>query len=446
MDIQPNIEFESPETIEQYNFQLLKHHIDYCAEHSPFYRRLFQANNISPEDISSIEDLILVPLTRKSDLEEYNRDFLAVAEREIVDTCRTSGTTGRPIDILLTMEDCMRLGYNEKISLTAAGVTPDDSVMIACALGRSFMAGMAYYEGVRSIGARAIRIGSGSITFLADAVVDNRPDVIICVPSQALQIAEYLSKEGQTAADYGVRLIVCIGEPIRNADLTLSRLGEKLVEHWKCDLAGTYASTEMATSFTECAYGIGGHFHPELITIEILDENGRQVGPGCQGEIVVTPLQVKGMPLLRYCTGDIAEYHPEKCKCGRRSYRLGPVICRKDQMMKIRGTTVYPAAIATVLQGIPAVKNYYLEVSGVYELSENIKVVVGADDFSDDFSKYVSEKLRSYIRIKPEVEVKKTAEVHAKNYPENKRKAVTFFDYRSKDSSVQNKKVHSFGK
>ena len=431
MEIQTDIDFKSPAEIEEFNFLLLKKHIEYCAESSPYYRRIFESNSLSLSMFNRKEDLALLPLTRKADLEKWNRDFLAVPERAIVDTCRTSGTTGKPIDILLTKDDCTRLAYNEKISLAASGITPDDSVMIACALGRAFMAGMAYYEGVREIGARAIRIGSGSITYLADAVIDNRPDVIICVPTQALQIAEYLNKDGIDVSEFGVRLIVCIGEPIRNTDMSYSRLGQKLQEFWQCDLAGTYASTEMATSFTDCGFGQGGHFHPELITVEVLGEDGKHVEPGCHGEVVVTPLQVKGMPLLRYCTGDIAEYHVEQCRCGRFSYRLGPVIGRKAHMMKIRGTTVYPAAIASVLHDIPEVKNFYMEVAGVYELSENVKVVVGSDDQTSDFAKRISEKLRSYIRVKPEVEIASVDDVSKKINPGSSRKAVTFFDKRS---------------
>jgi phenylacetate-CoA ligase len=309
--------------------------------------------------------------------------------------------------------------------------------MIACAIGRCFMAGLAYFEGVRQLGARAIRTGPGNPSVLAQAILLHHPSMIVCVPSQAILMAEAIQNEEQDPSCLGVKTLICIGEPVRTTDLELSQLGSRLRQLWGCDIVGTYASTEMATSFTDCVACKGGHYHPELITVEILDDNGNPVSPGEFGEVVVTPLQVTGMPLLRYCTGDIATYHTDPCSCGRQTYRLSPIVGRKQQMMKIRGTTVYPNAIFSVLQGIAEVKNYYLEVSGEYELSESVRVIVGVESGSSLSDQLIAEKLRGYIRVKPEVEVKSVAEVASKTFREGKRKAVTFFDNRIQDNSAR---------
>ena len=79
----------------------------------------------------------------------------------------------------------------------------------------------------------------------------------------------------------------------------------------------------MATAFTECEAGKGGHFHPELIITELLDDNGNAVLPGEPGELTITTLGVEAMPLVRFRTGDICQRHEEKCTCGRNTYRLG---------------------------------------------------------------------------------------------------------------------------
>ena len=424
------IESQSVEIIEQFNNQLLRDHVEYCYERSPYYHRLFEKSGLKPEHVRAKEDLHLLPLTLKEDLEKYVDDFLCVPERDVVDICQTSGTTGKPLILLQTASDLERVGYNEVISFRTAGMTEDDRVMIACALGRCFMAGLAYFEGVRRIGATAVRTGSGNPAILIQSVLLYRPSVIVCVPSQALLMAEAIQQSGQDPAQLGVRLLICIGEQVRTADLEYSNLGEKLRKIWNCDIVGTYASTEIATSFTECCYGRGGHFHPELIAVEIVDENGRLVPPGQPGEVIATPLQVTGMPLLRYCTGDIAAYYTEPCPCGRNTYRLGPIIGRKQQKMKIRGTTVYPGAIFSVLQDIPEVKNYYLEVYGDYELSETVRVVVGLEDVHCLSADSIAEAIRGYIRLKPEVVVKTAANVTARTTQEGKRKQTTFFDYR----------------
>ncbi len=430
MRINNAIEFESVEKIEEFNNDVLTEHVKYCYEHSAFYRRRFDEARIEPGQIRTKEDLRLLPLTTKEDLEEFGDEFLCVEEREIVDMCQTSGTMGKPVILSQTESDLRRVGYNEKISFAAAGITEDDRVMIVCALSRCFMAGLAYFEGARQLGAASVRTGSGNPAVVSHSVLLYRPSVIICVPSQALLMAEAISKGGHDPAKLGVRMMMCIGEPIRTMDLKFSELGRRLREVWNCDVVGTYASTEMATSFTDCSCGRGGHFHPELIAVEIVDEDGNAVEPGKTGEVVATPLQVTGMPLLRYCTGDIAAYFTEPCACGRKTYRLGPVVGRKKQMLKIRGTTVYPNAIFSVLQGIDEVKNYYLEVFGDYELSESIRVVVGTDDVGALPGEVVAEKIRGYIRVKPEVVVEDASKVAGKIIQEGKRKPVTFFDYR----------------
>ena len=434
MQTSSSIEFDLYDKIVKFNEQLLREHIGYCYEQSPFYRCRFDELGLLPDQIQSVEDLHLLPCTTKEDLERFTQEFLSVSEREIVDTCQTSGTTGKPVSLLQTASDLERVGYNEKISFSAAGMTAEDSVMIACALGRCFMAGLAYFEGVRQLGARAIRTGSGNASLLAQSVLLHHPSIIVCVPSQAVLVAEAIQDEGHDPSCLGVKKLICIGEPVRTADLEVSQLGDRLRQLWDCDIVGTYASTEIATSFTDCIACNGGHYHPELITVEILDDSGNSVSPGQFGEVVVTPLQVTGMPLLRYCTGDIATYYTDPCQCGRKTYRLSPIVGRKQQKMKIRGTTVYPNAIFFVLQGIPEIKNYYLEVSGEYQLSESVRVVVGVETESSLTSRLIAEKLRGYIRVKKEVEVKSVAEVASKTLREGKRKAVTFFDNRIQDN------------
>jgi len=119
----------------------------------------------------------------------------------------------------------------------------------------------------------------------------------------------------------------------------------------------------MGTAFTECEAGQGGHHHPEMIIVEFLDENNQPVADDEAGEVTITTLGVEGMPLLRFKTGDICFHHNAPCGCGRNTMRLGPVIGRKQQMIKFKGTTLYPPAIYDVLNGIESVENYIIEVS-----------------------------------------------------------------------------------
>ena len=431
--------FESAERIVACTNRLLARHVRYCYERSRFYRERFERIGLKPEDIRCVDDMRQLPFTTKADLAEHTEELLCVPKRQVVDICQTSGTTGDPLALLQTERDLQRLAYNEQLCFTAAGLTAEDCVIVACALGRCFMAGLAYFEGLRKIGVTAVRVGAGNPAVLAEAVLVHRPSAIVGVPSALLETARLLEKRGVEASGLGVKKLICIGEPIREADLSLSALGERLSGCWGARVLGTYASTEMATSFAECEQGRGGgHIHPDLIAVEIVDEAGEPLPPGRPGEVVATPLQVTGMPLLRLRTGDVATLLVEPCSCGRRTYRIGPVLGRKAQMLKVRGTTIYPTAVFAALQGIEGVRNYFLELYEDYELSDRPRVVVALEDGADLTREEISDRLRGRLRVKLDVVIASADEVRRRTVVEGRRKPVKVFDYRTgrKDGQV----------
>lgn len=419
--------------------ELLYRHVRYLAQFSPFYRKRFREAGIDPNRIRTIADLGSLPLTSKEDLAARSNDFLCATPETIVDLCLTSGTTGRPVALPQTARDLERLGFNEELSFRSVGIGAEDRVLIAAAMDRCFMAGLAYYLGLTRIGAMAVRGGSSSIQALAELVRDHRPTAIVGVPTLLLRLAEGLKSDGVDPCGLGVKRLVGIGEPVRRSDLSPSLLGGRLQSMWGARVFGTYASTEMATAFTDCIAGRGGHLMPELAVVEIVDEGGGPVPPGQAGEVVATPLQVGGMPLLRFRTGDIAALHTEPCPCGRQTARLGPVLGRRAQMLKYRGTTLFPPAISEVLEELEWVRGYYLEVFDEYELSDRVRVVVGCDD-SAVRAETVADRIAARIRVKPEVVLATPEEVLRKTLRQDKRKPTTFFDYRgtSRKGHVEN--------
>ena len=118
----------------------------------------------------------------------------------------------------------------------------------------------------------------------------------------------------------------------------------------------------MQTAFTECFAGKGGHYQENLIIVELLDDDNKQVPPQTPGELTITTLGVEGMPLLRYKTGDICMYFDAPCSCGRTSWRLSPIIGRKKQMIKFKGTTLYPPALFDILNERDEILDYLVEV------------------------------------------------------------------------------------
>ena len=140
-----------------------------------------------------------------------------------------------------------------------------------------------------------------------------------------------------------------VGESIINENLGLNELGKKVRENLGIEPFSTYGNTEMACSLTECIEHQGLHNKPDLIIIEIADDKGNSLLSGEIGELVVTTLGTEGMPLVRYKTGDLTYIIDEKCKCGRTTKRIGPILSRKHYLLKIKGTNLYPGHIENAL-------------------------------------------------------------------------------------------------
>ena len=264
----------------------------YLKNNSAFYKELFQKNNIELSEIKHLEDLVKIPITTKDDLQGRNWDFLCVPKNEISEYCTTSGTTGYPITIPLTEKDLERLAYNEYLSFTCADGSPHDSYQIILTLDRQFMAGIAYYLGLRKLGATIIRVGPGNVNMQVDTIQRLNPTILIAVPSFILGIIAYAKEKEIDLNSTSVRKIICIGENIRNENLSLNTLGERILKEWNVTLYNTYASKETQPAFTECKYGQGGHHHADLIIFEILDENNNQLPPSVV--IVISPYSPGG--------------------------------------------------------------------------------------------------------------------------------------------------------
>ena len=159
--VETDIEYRSPEEIKIFQEQLLQNALRYLAEHSVYYRRMFERYEIHLDQIRHIEDLVKIPFTEKKDLQLFNEEFLCCPRECIIDYVTTSGTLGDPVTFGCTEKDLQRLAYNEKKSFACAGLRPGDIVQLMTTLDKRFMAGLAYFLGIRELGASVIRVGNG---------------------------------------------------------------------------------------------------------------------------------------------------------------------------------------------------------------------------------------------------------------------------------------------
>ena len=430
-----DIEYKSAEEIKAFQEEKLHTALRYLADNSPYYQRMFRSYGIVPEKIEHLEDLVKIPFTEKKDLQLFNDDFLCCPREKIIDYITTSGTLGDPVTFGCTELDLQRLAYNEKKSFACAGLKPGNIVQLMTTLDKRFMAGLAYFLGIRELGASIIRVGNGIPELQWDTIQRIHPDTIMCVPSFILRLIEYAEQHNIDYRSSSVRRIIGIGEGLREQDLSLNLLGRRIKEKWDVDLFATYSSTEMGATFSECPYGCGGHVHPELIIVEIIGDDDLPVPDGQPGEIVVTTLGVEGMPLLRFRTGDIAAKIIDPCPCGRNSYRLTPLVGRKNNMIKLKGTTLYPPAINDVLDNTPFVASYLIQVSTNDAGTDDVLVKIALRDAEQSGIqeiKQLKDSFRSRLRVAPRVEVLPADELQRIIYPAKSRKPVKFIDLRNK--------------
>jgi len=430
MNYSPEAAFLSPAEIVAMQEKKLQETIAYLNRHSPFYKDFFSRARFNPSGIKTMEDLSVIPVTIKEDLQQCNEDFLCVPRNKIIEYSSTSGTLGNPVTIMLTENDLGRLACNEYASFVSTEGSVNDIYQIMLTLDRQFMAGMAYYSGIQKLGAGIIRLGPGVPSLQWETILRLKPTAIIAVPSFIIKLISYAAQHKIDINSTTVKKAICVGENIRNADYTLNPLGKKITDAWDIKLYSTYASTEMQTAFTECTECRGGHLQPDLLIVELLDEMNKAVAPGEPGEVTITTLGVEGMPLLRYKTGDICVYDDTPCACGRNSLRLSPVLGRKKQMIKYKGTTLYPPALFDILHEMPEVVDYVAEVSSNEMGTDDVLIHIVPDNLSEACNRNIRANLQARLRVSPQIKYVTEEEIKKLQMPEAGRKVIRFIDRR----------------
>lgn len=422
----PDLSFESPEVILKTQEDLLSKHLRYVCDKSPYYREKLKGIDI---ESTTLETLSQLPLTDKSEISEHNDQFQAVSDKSIVDVAFSSGTTGQPTKIVYTQNDLDRLAYNEAQAFRGCGITDEDLFLLTCTMDRCFIAGLAYFLGARDLRASVIRNGHGTLASHFYVIQRTSPTVVVGVPVFLLKLGKYLSTQGLNPADCSVKRMVCIGEPLRDKHLRLLDMGQELERLWGAKVYSTYASSETITTFCECQSQQGGHISGDLGIVEIVDDDGKNLPEGEIGEVVVTPLQIEGMPLVRFKTGDISFIAGTSCSCGRNTVRLGPILGRRKQMMKIRGTSIYPQSVQAVLDELPQVKEYYLKCRINESFSEHLTIYLALADGQSQADD-VLQVLQARLRVKPEIAILPVEDIRKIVYNPEYRKPVRFIDER----------------
>ena len=372
-------DFEKKEHIENRQVTALRTILKTAQDKSRYYRKLFRKISISYRDLRSLDDLKKFPITTKDDLRNNNWEFCAAEQSKWCDVFFTSGTIGDPIFIPYTYNDLMiRLSNTAANPMLAAGIKKNDKVQLTLPLGtRMWQAGLAYWLGNMQNRSCSLRFGPTPLEYQVENMQLLKPSVILGSPSFLIKLGT-LAREKEIFKKFRPRVILTIGENILNENLQMNVLGTHLEKVWGgTQIRSGYGNTEGGFGAFECAFHRGHHLASQFTIIEVIDpKTSLAVPEGKLGNLVVTTLQTEGLPLIRYATGDITFALKGSCPCGRNSPRIGPIIGRIDQQIKIKGVKIYPQFIENILLEIPAIDLYYIESFKDKHLAEQLRIRV----------------------------------------------------------------------
>jgi phenylacetate-CoA ligase len=245
-----------------------------------------------------------------------------------------------------------------------------------------------------------------------------------------LALANQARRDGDDLAAFAPRKAMLIGDAIRTPRLGPNTLGRALETAWGGEIFSTYGLTEAGLAFHECPAHQGLHSHPDLVVVEIVDDAGRAAPDGEIGELVITSLQMEGMPLIRYRTGDITFQVPGACPCGRGGSRIGPILGRKQQRLKVKGTTLYPKTIEDALAAVEGVENFVIEAHTGDDETDRLLVRVGTLRDDAGFRRTIGDTLYAKARVTPEIVLASPDTIERLLFEGGRRKPWVFVDRR----------------
>lgn len=404
------MECMSREELRQIQGIRLKETVTRVYNNTPFYRKKMDEMGITPDDINSIDDIVKLPFTNKTDLRDnYPFGLNAVPMSEIVRIHASSGTTGNPTVVGYTKKDLQVWTDCLSRCMTAYGARKSDIFHVAYGYGL-FTGGLGVHYGAENIGASVIPMSSGNTEKQIKLMHDFGSTCLCCTPSYALFIADFIKDSGIDRKDFKLKIGIFGAEP------WTENMRKEIQEKLGIKAYDIYGLSEIAGPGVgyECEQQNGTHLCEDHYYPEIIDPvSGKQKPLGEQGELVFTHLTKEGMPLLRYRTKDLTHLNYEKCECGRTAVRMGRILGRSDDMLIIRGVNVFPSQIESVILELPEFEPHYMIYVNRVNNTDQIELHVEAraESYSDnmadmiELNKKISHRLNSVLGLSVKVKI-----------------------------------------
>ena len=428
--LDPELETMSREQITALQVERLKATVAHCMN-NPIYKERLEKAGVTPESITSIDDIRRIPFTTKQDLREnYPFGLASVPLRECVRLHSSSGTTGNPTVILHTQKDLDEWANQVARNLWMVGLRPDDVFQNSSGYGM-FTGGLGFQYGAERLGMLTVPAAAGNSLRQIKFMTDFGTTALHAVPSYVTRLYEVMQEQGvDPRKDTKLKVLAIGAEP--HSEEQRQRI-EKMLGVKAYNSFGMSEMCGPGVGF-ECKEQNGLHFWEDYYIVEIVNpETLEPVPDGEIGELILTSINREAMPLLRYRTRDLTRVLGRGCPCGRNHVRIDRMKGRSDDMMVLRGVNIFPIQIEKILMQFKELANNYLITLTTDENNDNMTVEVELEDlFTDDYQKLiqlqkdVKRALKDEILLTPHVKL-----VPKGSLPTSEGKAVRVVDKRT---------------
>ena len=415
--------------IEKLQLERLKKTIHHCMN-SPFYKKRFEENGLTPDDIQSLDDLRKIPFTTKQDLRDtYPFGIASVSLDKAVRLHSSSGTTGNPTVIIHTQKDLDEWANAVARCLHMVGLRPSDVFQNSSGYGM-FTGGLGFQYGAERLGMMTVPAAAGNTKRQLKFITDFGTTALHAIPSYVTRIYEVMQEMGiDPKRDTKLRTLIIGAEP--HSEEQRRRIEEMM----GVKAYNSFGMSEMCgpgVAF-ECQEQNGLHIWEDYYIVEIIDPDTLEPVPeGEVGELVLTTINREGMPLLRYRTRDLTRVLPGECPCGRHHKRLDRMKGRSDDMIILKGVNIFPIQIETILMQFKELTTNYLITLETKDSNDEMIIEVELEKlFTDDYArlqvltKNITRLLKDEILVTPHVKL-----VPKGTLPQSEGKAVRVKDLR----------------
>lgn len=400
-------QFWSPSQIKDYQNALLIPMVEHAYRNVKYYKRIFDLLGISASDIREIADLTKIPIIRKKDIIENQSDFVADNYRQYKATKHhTGGTTGIPcayytdrkswaMNWALKMRTFDWAGYRygkDRLGVMAGGsLNPNKEMSLTHRIWRNVNN---YYT------MPITHMDDEIMAEYAEQLREQKIRFLRGYPSAIYSFAQYLIEHNIAIP------LKCV---FTTAEMLFSHQRETIKKAFLCEVYDTYGCGDGMGNATECERHDGLHVCHECSIMEILDENGREVPPGEEGEVVLTSLYDYAMPLIRYAPGDRAIKLNKTCSCGR-SMPLIKIIGRSSDVFRLSNGVVFNGLSLPYEELTEELNRFQI----VQEAADKVVVLLETKNtfdtlkinaFRDLISKHCGEGIQVEVKVVDRIEV-----------------------------------------